>query len=551
MKEAGTPAQPWLAHYPHSTPKDLDPEPSTWCDVLVRSFEDFEDRPMLEYYGQTWTFGEMRRDVARMASALRYAGIERGDRVALHLPNCPWHPIFFYGALAAGAAVTHLSPLDATEEIAHKLEDSGAKLAVTLTTPELCGAFAPLIGRAGYPPVIQCPDPISLGGRDCPVIDGATPVDAFWADHEGAEMDPVAVTPDDIALLQYTGGTTGLPKAAVLTHANLCASVEMFHAFSLDEPAAVLGKASLVYSPLFHIMGLVTALMKRTREGGVVHLRLRFDAEQAVAEIERHKIASFGGVPTTWIGVLQAEGVTPERLASLEYASSGGAPMSTELRKRVRDLTGLDVRGGWGMTETAASGTLIPAGTPDEKAASIGVPIAGADLRIVDVDDASRTLAVGETGEIAIRGPNVMREYWNKPEETEAAFHDGWLLTGDVGTMDEDGYFYIVDRKKDLILSGGFNVYPLVIEKAVHQHPDVAEVMAIGVPDSYRGESAKVFVTLNVGSEPFTLEALQDFLADKLGRHEMPRHLEFREALPHTPVGKADRKALRAEETGR
>ncbi|MBV7379179.1 AMP-binding protein [Maritimibacter dapengensis] len=538
---------PWLVHYPERTPHDLRPEPSTWCRELSKAFAEFEDQLMLEYYGQTWTYAEMRQDVARMAAALRASGIGKGDRIALHLPNCPWHPIFFYAALATGAAVTHLSPLDAAEEIAHKLEDSGAKLVVTLKTPELCHQFNALIGREGLPVIVQCSDPVSAAGRDCPLLEGAQAVEDFWDGHEGARFDPVDVRPDDIALLQYTGGTTGLPKAAVLTHANLCASVEMFHAFSLDEPAADRGKPALVYSPLFHIMGLVTALMKRTREGGVIHLRLRFDAAQAVEEIARHKIASFGGVPTTWIGILQAPGVTREKLASLEYASSGGAPMPTEVRRRVREMTGLDVRGGWGMTETSAAGTLIPKGAWDDKAASIGVPIAGAELKIVDVEDPAKTLPTGETGEIAIRGPNVMREYWNKPEETRTAFHDGWLLTGDVGYMDDDGFFYIVDRKKDLILSGGFNVYPLVIEKAVHQHPNVAEAMVVGVPDDYRGESAKVYVTLNVGAKPFSLTELQAFLADKLGRHEIPRHLEFRATLPHTPVGKADRKALRRE----
>lgn len=281
-----------------------------------------------------------------------------------------------------------------------------------------------------------------------------------------------------------------------------------------------------------------------------MHLRLRFDADAVVEEIARHKIASFGGVPTTWIAILQAKGVTADKLSSLTFASSGGAPMPAEVRRRVRVLTGLDVRGGWGMTETAAAGTLIPRDAGKDKLASIGVPIPGVDMKVVDVAEAGRDLPPGETGEIAIRGPNVTRGYWGDHADNVTSFQDDWLLTGDVGYMDADGFFYLVDRKKDLILSGGFNVYPLVIETAVHQHPDVAEAMAIGVPDDYRGESAKVFVTLNAGAARFTLSQLQAFLADKLGRHEMPRHLEFRDALPHTAVGKADRKALRTEELG-
>lgn len=537
----------WQAFYPEGTPRDFVPEQRDWNSELTAIFERYAQNDALEYYGETWTYAELRRDVARAAAALRAAEIARGDRVALHLPNCPWHPIFFYGALAAGAVVTHFSPLDAQREIAHKLADSGARLVVSLTTPEFTRHLAPLLDQGRIERLVLCPDPVSGAGRACPVIEGAEGVEVFWAGHAGAAFDPVMAAPGDIAVLQYTGGTTGLPKAAVLTHANLCAAVQQFRAFLVDDPSSAPGSASLVYSPLFHIMGLVTALMKRMHEGCRLHLRQRFDAQMAIEEISRHAITSFSGVPTTWIAILQAPNATPEALSSLTSATSGGAPMPTEVRRRVRDLTGLDVRGGWGMTETSAAGTLIPRGAPEEKFASIGVPIAGCDLKIVDVEDADRELGANETGEIAIRGPHVATRYWNQPEETRAAFRDGWLLTGDVGYMDEDGFFYIVDRKKDLILSGGFNVYPLVIEKAVHQHPDVLEAMAIGVPDAYRGESAKVFVRLRPGAAQFTLEILQAFLADKLGRHEMPRALEFRDALPHTPVGKADRKALRAE----
>ena len=193
----------------------------------------------------------------------------------------------------------------------------------------------------------------------------------------------------------------------------------------------------------------------------------------------------------------------------------------------------------------------MPPDMPEDKLGTVGIPLPGIDIRIVDTDNPKQALAPGEIGEMVIKGPNVLGEYWNNPEETAAAFVDGWLLTGDIGYMDDDGYFYLVDRKKDMILSSGFNVYPLMIEKAVHQHPDVSEAIAIGVPDDYRGESAKVFVVLNTGAKPFTLESLQGFLEDKLGRHEIPRHLEFREELPHTPVGKPDRKALKIEEKAR
>ncbi len=544
-------SRPWHRQYAKGVRPDFTPEPTTWTAMMTEAFKAHQGRLSIEYYGKSFSYDQMQALVAQAAAALRAHGIQKGDRVALHLPNCPWHPIFFFGAIAAGAAVTHLSPLDADREIAHKMQDSGAKLCISLTTPEFARHFGSLLASGELPFLVQCPDPVSAMGRDCPVSEGAVGVEAFWGDHAGAAYDPAPVAPDDMALLQYTGGTTGLPKAAVLTHANLTAAVQIYHEASKDEPATQPGRASLVYSPLFHIMGLTTALLKRFYEGGAQHLRLRYDPAQAVQEIEEKRVAAFGGVPTTWIALLQLPDIEKRDLSSLTYAASGGAPLPVEVYNRVKQLTGLKIRGGWGMTETSPAGTAVPQGMPDEKLGTIGVPLPGLDMRIVDVEDPTRVLGPNETGEMAIAGPNVLREYWQKPEETRNAFADGWFLTGDIGYMDEDGYFYLVDRKKDMILSGGFNVYPLVIENAVHQYPDVSEAMAIGVPDSYRGESAKVFVVLNAGADRFSLEELQAFLEDKLGRHEIPRYVEFREALPHTPVGKPDRKALKAEEVAR
>lgn len=543
--------RPWHRHYAEGVSTNFVPEPTTWTAMMSEAFKTHQGRLSIEYYGKSYSYDQMQALVAQAAAAMRAYGVQKGDRVALHLPNCPWHPILFFGAIAAGAAVTHLSPLDADREIAHKLADSGAKICFTLTTPELSHHFKPLLASGEVVKLVQCPDPVSAMGRDCPVLEGAEPIEDFWAAHAGAEFDPVAVEPQDMALLQYTGGTTGLPKAAVLTHANLTAAIQIYHEAAKNEPSTKPGSASLVYSPLFHIMGLTTALLKRFYEGGALHLRLRYDPAQAINEIEEKRIAAFGGVPTTWIALLQLPDIETRDLSSLTYATSGGAPLPAEVYNRVKQLTGLKIRGGWGMTETSPAGTGVPQGMPDEKLGTIGVPLPGLDMRIVDVEDPKRVLGPNESGEMAIIGPNVLQEYWQKPEETKNAFCDGWFLTGDIGYMDEDGYFYLVDRKKDMILSGGFNVYPLVIENAVHQHPDVSEAMAIGVPDSYRGESAKVYVVLNKGAQQFSLEALKDFLEDKLGRHEIPRYLEFRDELPHTPVGKPDRKALKAEEAAR
>lgn len=542
--------RPWFKWYEESVDPQFVCTPETINDRMSRAFETFSDLVMIEYYGKEYTYAQMHGLASQVARALKAQGIEPGDRVALHLPNTPWHPIFFFGTLWAGATVTHLSPLDATREIEHKLKDSGAKLVISLTTPEFCGRFPALLAEGSCPPLYLAPDPVSAQGRDCPVIEGAHPVEALLAGHSNDPMAAAQVSPSDVALLQYTGGTTGVPKAAILTHDNLAATSQMYCEMGKKEAASRPGKPALAYSPLFHIMGLSSGMLKRCSEGGTLCLRLRFDAESAIKEVEEKGIVSLGGVPTTWIAILAIPDIDKRDLSSLEYVASGGAPLPVEVYNRVKQLTGLKIRGGWGMTETSPAGTTVPEGMPDDKLGTIGIPVPGLDMKIVDVEDCEKELAPGETGEMIIKGPNVTAGYWNRSdaENAECYTKDGYFLTGDIGYMDEDGWFYIVDRKKDLILSGGFNVYPLTIENAIHQHPSVLEAMVIGVPDAYRGESAKAFVMLNPGAPEFTLDELQEFLADKLGRHEIPRHLEFRDELPRTAVGKASRKMLRDQE---
>jgi long-chain acyl-CoA synthetase len=264
-------------------------------------------------------------------------------------------------------------------------------------------------------------------------------------------------------------------------------------------------------------------------------------------DIEVKRATVMLGVPTMWIALAAIPGIEKRDFSSLRYCGSGGAALPIEVGERIRRLTGHRLRGGWGMTETSPAGTNLPPRGPD-KPGSCGVPLPGVLLEIVALDDPRRVLGPGEKGELRVKGPNVMKGYWRKPEETEAAFVDGFFLTGDIGMMDEDGYFTIVDRKKDMIISGGFNVYPRVIEEALYEHPDVEEAIVIGVPDAYRGEAAKAFLKLRAGAEPFTLEAARDFLADKIGKHELPAALEFRDALPRTAVGKLSKKELVAEE---
>jgi long-chain acyl-CoA synthetase len=356
------------------------------------------------------------------------------------------------------------------------------------------------------------------------------------------------VSPDDIAVLQYTGGTTGLPRAAMLTHANFTAAVSMYDAWydgtgRVRQPDDKL----IAVLPLFHIYALTAVLIRSIKLGVEILLRLRFDVETTIQDIEGKRATIFLGVPTMWIALGAAPGLEKRDLSSLRIVSSGGAPLPQEVAERLERITGHRLGGGWGMTETAPAGTSLLPNQANETGL-IGVPLPGIVMDIVALDDSRQLLPPGEIGEIRIKGPNVTRGYWRRPEETEAAFVDGFFLTGDVGYMTSAGLFYLVDRKKDMIISGGFNVYPRLIEDAIYEHPDVEEATVIGIADRYRGQAAKAFVKLRASAAPLGLEALREFLADKLGRHELPAALEIRDSLPKTPVGKLSKKELVEEE---
>ena len=359
-----------------------------------------------------------------------------------------------------------------------------------------------------------------------------------------------AITPDDVALLQYTGGTTGMPKAALLSHGNLTAAVSIINNVAAGKVAIGPDDKMLGVLPLFHIYALTAVLLRAIAAGCEIMLRPRFDLDQTLADIETGGVTVFCGVPTMWIALVSAPGIESRNLSGLSLTLSGGAPLPAEISEKFTRLTGQILGGGWGMTETSPVGTLIPEGvayTPG----MIGIPNPGITMDVVALDDPHQVLGPNETGEIRVKGPNVTRGYWNRPQETESSFADGFLLTGDIGHYDECGFFFLVDRKKDMIISGGFNVYPAVIENAIYEHPDVAEAGVVGIPDAYRGQAAKAFVVLRDGAPEMTLEALRSFLADRIGRHELPSALEIRTALPKTGVGKLSRKDLMDDERAR
>lgn len=543
---------PWAKSYPAGISPDV--ALVTWPvpEMIRRSAERFGERDAFEFRGATVSYRRLAAEMDRVAAAFLAAGYGPGARIALYLPNTLYHPFAFLGALRAGATVVHLSPLDSPTTIAHKLSDSGARVVVTTNLGEMANGAAKLLAAGLVDRVIVGDDaafgPSPLTGP-MPSGPGVTGWEEFLAGGEADAAFPTVST-GDLALLQYTGGTTGLPKGAMLTHANLSAAVSSYivwgNAEGLSRPGM---ERVLIFLPLFHIYALVSVMLRCLADGQTLLLHTRFDAETALSEIERGA-SVFAGVPTMWIALSQLPRFASANLSSLRHAASGGAPLPVEVARRLKEMAGVELLGGWGMTETSPAGCNIPKGRPD-KLGTIGLPLPGIYIDVVSLDDPTRVLPPGETGELRIFGPNVTSGYINRPTETAAAFSGGGFLTGDIGYMDEDGFFFLVDRKSDMIISGGFNVYPQMIEQAIYEHPDVEEVLVIGVPDSYRGEAAKAFVKLREGAEQLTLEALTEFLKSRVGRHEMPKALEIRPALPRTPVGKLSKLELKREAAAR
>ncbi len=535
---------PWEASYPPGLRWDVPIATGTVPQLLGRAVTAYAGRPAIDFRGRTITYAELGRRVDRAARGLAALGLLPGDAVALLLPNTPAHPVAFFGVLRMGGRVVHLSPLDPARSVARKLADSGARTLMTTNLPGTLPQAVQAWQEGACDRLIVAEDADWGGiGAGLAVPGGARTLDGL----DGPDLAWPEAAPDDVALLQYTGGTTGLPRAAMLTHANLTSTVSIYDAWNQGIGRAYhRGDRVMCVLPLFHIYALTAVLLRGLANGAELLLRQRFDVESALADIERGRCTHFFGVPTMWIAIVNHEGIASRDLSSLRVASSGGAALPGEIIGRFHQLTGLRLGGGWGMTETAPAGTNLLPGRV-QRPGEIGVPLPGIEMDVVALDDPRRVLPAGEVGEVRIRGPNVMPGYWNRPAENAAAFVDGWFLTGDVGRMDADGVFTLVDRKKDMLISGGFNVYPRAIEDAIHEHPDVQEAAVIAVPDPYRGQAAKAYAVLREGAAPLTLDGLRAFLADKLGRHEMPAQLEIRTHLPHTPVGKLAKLELVAE----
>jgi long-chain acyl-CoA synthetase len=558
---------PWIASYPEGVRWDIELAPRPVQGILDATAAKFPDKPALQFMGRRITYRELSQMVARGARGLQQLGVGPGVHVGLYLPNTPHYIVAFFAVLKAGGTVVNYSPLDAAKVLEHKVEDSRTDFLFTLDLASLYPQMAALLGKTRLKKLIvgslaemtAAPDAVAAqmkAGKQLSEVpqDERHVTFARLLDNDGAFVaHPMADANESIAVLQYTGGTTGLPKGAMLTHGNLSAACDQYWAtVNCIPPVLVEGEERiLAVLPPFHIYALSVNMMLGIRCAAEMVLHARFDTEAALKDISNLKITSFPGVPTMFTALLTHPDLKKYDLTSLKFCGSGGAPLPLEVAQRFQQATGCPLSEGWGMTETSPTGTFTPV-HGKRKAGSCGLPMPRIDIKMLDVDDPTRYVAQGQRGEMCIKGPNVMKGYWNKADATAAVTtFDGYMRTGDVAWMDKEGFITIVDRTKDMILCSGFNVYPRNLEEAIYEHPAVAEVTVIGIPDAYRGQSPKAFVKLKAGAAPFTLPELQAFLKDRLGKHEMIQALDIRDELPKTPVGKLSKKELYEEEEAR
>lgn len=549
--------RPWLAHYPEGVDWAEQFQPKPLHALFVDAASRYPDNPYLYFYGRQFSYAETYDLVCQAAAGFQALGVAKGVRVGLFLPNCPQYVICYYAILKLGGTVVNFSPLYSVPELIAQVEDSDTRIMVTLDVAMLMEKMEAVLAGSrlaqlvigSLADVLPFPKnvlyPIFQRRETAHFArDGAHIRLRRLMDNDG-RVQPADIDPEtDIAVLQYTGGTTGVPKGAMLTHANLY--VNALQAVHYD-PRAVGGADRVLGAlPLFHVFAMTVVLNVATYMGAEIVLMPKFELEQAMRLIARRKITLLPGVPTMYTAIIHHPRLARYDLSSIRLSISGGAPLPVELKQRFEDLSGATLREGYGLTESSGVVAVNPY-YGVAKPGSVGMPVPGTSIVISDPENPDRILPQGETGEIRVIGPQVMKGYWRHPEDTPDCLHGGMLRTGDIGYLDEQGYLFIVDRHKDLIKVGGFNVFPRIVEEAIYQHPAVREAVVIGVPDDYHGEVPKAFVTLREGAVLDSAE-LKAFLKDRLGKVERPAEIEFRADLPKTMVGKLSKKELVAEE---
>ncbi|RDW21628.1 long-chain-fatty-acid--CoA ligase [Oceanobacillus chungangensis] len=545
----------WHDHYPMEIPVNMQYAEKPLHAFLVESAECYKEKKALHFMGKELTYDELYTHAKQLAYYLQSIGLKKGDRVGIMLPNCPQAVVSYFGIMMAGGIVVQTNPLYTERELEFQLKDSGTSILICLDilVPRVTNVkgktnlkhvivtgikdylpfpknlIYPFIQKREYNMVVRVEQ--SEETHLWKVIVDNTP-----ADYLEVEIDPK----EDIALIQYTGGTTGFPKGVMLTHYNLVSNVQMCEAWLYKTK----GKQQVVLGviPFFHVYGMTTVMNFAILQGSKIILMPKFNAADVLKTISKQKPTLFPGAPTIYIGLLNHPDINKYDLSSIEACLSGSAPLPREIQEQFEKITGGKLVEGYGLTETSPV-THANFVYTDRVNGSIGVPWPNTDAKIFKMDSNDEEAAAGEIGEIAVKGPQVMKGYWNNPEETENVLKNGWLYTGDLGYMNEEGYFFLVDRKKDMIIAGGYNIYPREIEEVLYEHGAIQEAVIVGIPDAYRGETVKAFIVLKSG---YTVdeEDLNSYCRKHLAAYKVPKIYEFRDELPKTAIGKILRRKL-------
>jgi long-chain acyl-CoA synthetase len=543
-------AKPWLRYYPDDIPPTLTYPEKPLYHFLDRSAENYERAPALIFFGQKISYGQLRELVDRFAAALIQIGAKPGERISLMLPNIPQFVIAFYGALKAGLTVVQTNPLYTEDELHVILGDSQAETLITLD--RFYEKVLHVQGKTNLKRIIVTgvqeffPGLLRLGYllKERPQRIRPNPPNVYlFSDlirSAPAHPPDIPVRSSDIALFQYTGGTTGIPKGAMLTHRNLVANT--LQARSWFPRAKEAQETCLCVLPLFHVYAMTVALNLSMALAAALILVPRFQIDELLKIIDRERPSLFPGAPTIYAAIANHPRVKHYRVSSIRACISGSAPLPLEVKRRFEELTGAVLVEGYGLSEASPVTHCNPL-YGRQVPGSIGIPFPDTDAKIVD-PQSDRELPVGEIGELVVQGPQVMAGYWNRPDETALALRGGWLHTGDLARMDEDGYFYIVDRLKEMIICSGLKVYPREVEEVLYKHPKVLEAAVIGVPDAYRGETVKAIIVPRPGTTP-TADEIKSFCAEHLAKYKVPTIVEFRDSLPKSIVGKVLKRDLR------
>jgi long-chain acyl-CoA synthetase len=551
---------PWLAHYPQGVNWHQQIAPAPLYQLLDRAADRHPARICTNFLGRTITYGEMSRMVDRAAAGLAAIGVTKGTKVGLFLPNSPTFVLFYYATLKAGGTVVNYNPLYTLEELTFQVKDSDTEIMVTLDLKLLFDKVESLMAAgtlkraivAAFPALLPTAKSVlfrlfkskELASPKTSKVAGSIVSEDSILANDGAFAAPTIDPTEDVAVLQYTGGTTGTPKGAMLTHAAVYTNVLQTAAWAPELKEAE--ERVMGVLPFFHVFAMTVVMNFAIAKAAEIIIMPRFVLDDALKLIDKAKPTIMPGVPTLFNAVMNHPQLKSFDLSSLKFCLSGGAALPLDVKQNFERLTGCNLVEGYGLSEASPVVTANPLGGP-VKAGSIGQPIPQTIVSLRALDDPTKEVPLGEKGEVCIKGPQVMKGYWKKPEETADQFVGDFLRTGDVAIMDEQGFLFIVDRIKDLIICSGYNVYPRRVEEALHEHPAVEEVTVIGIPDEYRGEAPKAFVKLKAGATATTAD-LMKHLEPKLSRIELPSQIEIRDALPKTMIGKLSKKELVAEE---